>query len=138
MNRQRGFSTIAMVMMLLVTGGILLQGLDRHLRAQSSSIASERDAIMAFNSALSAQAWGRTLHWQPDNTWQCQTMQAQQGRACIKSVGKGEILMAAEGDPAIPPITLWRWGSLTSSGGFSPNGWIDTCPISEAALCLLP
>lgn len=138
MNRQRGFSTLAMVMLLLVLGGVLLQGLDQHLRAQSPLIINEREAIAAFNRALSAQAWGTTIDWQPTNRWQCQTKQQVGWRVCVKSLPKKDVLMAAQGTQDNQPITLWRWGRQGVSVTFSAHGWIDICPLHERALCKLP
>lgn len=138
MNRQRGFSTISMVMMLMVLGGVMPHGLEQHLRAQSSLIFTERDAIQAFNNALSAQAWGTTVNWQPGSQWKCQMKQNQGWRTCIKAVGKDDVLLAAQGNPDNQPITLWRWGKQGTRNSFSSNGWIDICPLSEAASCLLP
>jgi len=137
-NRQSGFSSIAMVMMLLVLGGVLLHGLDQHLRAQTPLLMNERDAIRAFNAALSAQAWGTTLNWQPTGEWQCQTMQSTGWRACLKAGQKDDVLLAAQGISDRQPITLWRWGKQGATLAFPAHGWFDSCPLSEATLCQLP
>lgn len=138
MNRQGGFSSISMVMMVLVLGGVLLHGLEQHLRAQSSLLMNERGAIIAFNNALSALAWGTTLNWQPIREWRCQTTQDTGWRVCIKALPRADVLMAAQGLKDNPPLTLWRWGTIGASLTFSSHGWIDICPLSEASLCQLP
>jgi len=137
-NRQKGFSSIGMVMMLLILGSVLLHGLDQHLRAQTPLLINERDAIHAFNAAISAQAWGTTVNWQPGSKWQCQTMPASGWRACLKAGLKSDVLLAAQGVNDNQPITLWRWGKQGATITFSANGWIDSCPLSEATLCQLP
>jgi len=137
-NRQSGFSTIAMVMMLLALGSVLLHGLEQYLRTQSSLLMNERGAIIAFNNALSAQAWGTTLRWQPAKEWQCKTYQSAGLRACVRSLPDAEVLLAAQGLADNQTLTLWRWGTMEASLTFSSHGWIDSCPLSEAALCKLP
>ncbi|MDQ7882867.1 DUF2509 family protein [Atlantibacter hermannii] len=138
MNRQRGFSSVSMVMMLLILGAVLLHGLEQHLRTESSLLMNERRAMSAFNNALSAQAWGTTLDWQPTSEWQCKMRPENGWRACLKSISPGEVLMAAQGLQDKPPLTLWRWGKRGATVTFSSQGWIDICPLREATLCQLP
>lgn len=119
----------------------MLGGVQQQLSHQRHLVGSEVGFIKQYAQALSAQAWGSQLSWQPQLGWQCQQEPEKGWQACVVSDAKNEVLMAARGmfpGPAAP-LTLWRWGRIEHSQWLSaPHGWLDFCPLAEVSQCLLP
>ena len=61
MNRQRGASSLLMVLLLLALGSMLLQGLNQQQRSLLAQTAGETQAIRETAGAHSALQWGKTL-----------------------------------------------------------------------------
>ncbi len=140
MPRQQGSSSLAFVLLLFSLGMLMLNGLQQQLRQQQKAVASETALLKQYADAASALAWGGKLRWQAVREWRCQ-QQDRQWRACTVLTDKGETLMAAQGAAKADqnPITLWRWGKLDDTRWRDvPHGWLDFCPLREAARCQLP
>lgn len=140
-KREKGGTSLLMVLMLLAVGSLILSGLSQQLSAQRFEVAAEIQFIKNHTAARSALAWGEKQSWQPQRTWQCRLEARNNWQACLYQTDKGEALLAAFG--TIPgnevPFTLWRWGVL--QGGelvASAQGWLDFCPLLDDDLCKLP
>lgn len=59
MNRQRGVSSLAMVLMLLLLGSLMLQGLNQAQRQQLAMVNDEARALRKMASVHSALQWGK-------------------------------------------------------------------------------
>lgn len=59
MNRQRGLSSLLMVLLLLVLGSLLLQGLNQQQRSMLAQTAGETRALRETAGAHSALQWGK-------------------------------------------------------------------------------
>ncbi len=62
MNAERGVSSLAMVLMLLVLGSLMLQGLNQAQRQRLAMVNDESLAIQRTAQAHSALQWGCANH----------------------------------------------------------------------------
>lgn len=132
MNRQKGISSLAMVLLILLLGTLLLAGHNQQLNALLSIVIDESLATRQQAAAHSAMEWARMLAWQPPTERQCHSHPSQPWWACLRPTGAQTLLLSAgSGD-----VTLWRLGNIVSGDvQFSPHGWSDFCPVKEVALC---
>lgn len=134
MNRERGASSLALVLLLLVLGSLMLQGLNQTQRRQVAMVNDETLALRDTARAHSALQWGKTVSWQMAVSIQCRAG-SDGGRACLRLLNDGAILLMAESNG----IQLWQSGTWQdNSVVFSPHGWSDFCPLQEKALCQIP
>lgn len=137
---ERGSSALAFVLLMFSLGMVMLNGLQQQLNLQQSVVAGEVNYLQQYAQALSAQSWGSQQRWEPLTQWQCK-MQGGLWRACVLVLETGEGIMAAQkvSEQGNVPITLWHWGNIEDTRWVvAPHGWLDFCPLSEVALCLLP
>ncbi|WP_241794667.1 DUF2509 family protein, partial [Klebsiella pneumoniae] len=78
MIRQRGMSSLLMVLLLLTLGSLLLEGLNLQQRALLAQTASETQAIRDTAIAHSALQWGKQQVWSAQVALACRE-QAPQG-----------------------------------------------------------
>lgn len=138
MNRQRGISSLALVLLLLLLGSLLLEGLNQQLAMHLWRVNKESQAVRQLANAHSAMAWGYHQPWaaQPAQpALQCLQHARQQWRACLRIFSDGSALLIAASQEAV----LWRLGRVANRKViFSVHGWSDFCPLKEVALCQLP
>lgn len=133
MNRQRGMSSLALVLLLLVLGTLILTGLNQQLTTFSALVGGESRSLQQQASVQSALEWGRVQRWSAEPQVQCK--KASSGRVCLRRLSEAHVLLIA-GDN---DLLLWRAGeSVNGEIRFSPHGWSDFCPLKESALCQLP
>lgn len=134
MNCERGASSLALVLLLLVLGSLMLQGLNRAQRRQVAMVNDETLALRDTARVHSALQWGKTLPWQMEITVQCRAS-SDGGRACLRWLNDDAMLLMAESNG----IQLWQSGMRQDNAlVFSPHGWSDFCPLQEKALCQMP
>ncbi|MBZ7831403.1 DUF2509 family protein [Raoultella planticola] len=135
MNRQRGASSLLMVLLLLALGSMLLQGLNQQQRSLLAQTAGETQAIRETAGAHSALQWGKTLAWTVHDANACRDSAAGGWRACLRIFDDASALLIASGGR----ILLWQSGRVEEGVvRFSPHGWSDFCPLTEANLCRIP
>ncbi|AMY64911.1 DUF2509 family protein [Enterobacter asburiae] len=133
MNRQRGMSSLAMVLLLLVLGTLILTGLNQQLTTFSALVGGEKSSIQQQATVQSALEWGRVQSWSSEPQVQCKMTPA--WRVCLRQLNGARVLLIA-GDSG---LLLWRSGEIVDGNvRFSPHGWSDFCPLKESALCQLP
>ena len=133
MNRQRGMSSLAMVLLLLVLGTLILTGLNQQLTTFSALVGGEKSSIQQQATVQSALEWGRVQSWSSEPQVQCKMTPA--WRVCLRQLSGARVLLIA-GDSG---LLLWRAGEIVDGKvRFSPHGWSDFCPLKESALCQLP
>lgn len=71
MNRQRGMSSLGLVLLLLVLGTLILTGLNQQLTTFSALVGGESRSLQQQASVQSALEWGRVQNWSPDPDVQC-------------------------------------------------------------------
>lgn len=64
MNREKGVSSLALVLMLLVLGSLLLQGMSQQDRSFASRVSMESQSLRRQAIVQSALAWGKMHSWQ--------------------------------------------------------------------------
>ncbi|HDS9358399.1 TPA: DUF2509 family protein [Enterobacter chengduensis] len=133
MSRQKGMSSLAMVLLVLVLGTLLLAGLNQQLTTYSRQVNGESRSVRIQASVQSALEWGRVQRWLVQPEVECR--QANSSRVCLRVLGESRVLLiAGSGD-----LLLWRIGTITEGQiRFTPHGWSDFCPLKERALCQLP
>ena len=135
MNRERGVSSLAMVLLLLLLGGLLLQGLSQQEASFASRVAIESQALQRQAVVQSAMEWGRMQSWLSQSVVQCRRDLTADAAVCLRLHGDNNVLLIAHYEG----ISLWRQGEVIDGNiVFSAHGWSDFCPLREAALCLLP
>ncbi|GKX52662.1 YgdB family protein [Budvicia aquatica] len=142
--RQQGFSTIAMVMMLMLFGMLMLNGLSGQLTTQVKIYGDERRYLKAYNQALSSLAWGFSLQWPAAKAgWQCQRLASDGLSACLRSTDNNGVLIRGSGTLGFgePDLALFQRGRQSEGGdpaiNFIPltHGYTDFCPLASAADC---
>ncbi|HDR2721625.1 TPA: DUF2509 family protein [Enterobacter asburiae] len=133
MNRQRGMSSLALVLLLLVLGTLILTGLNQQLTTFSALVGGEKSSLQQQATVQSALEWGRVQSWSSEPQVQCKKTPV--WRACLRPLSGARVLLIA-GDSV---LLLWRAGEIVDGNvRFSPHGWSDFCPLKESALCQLP
>ena len=131
MNRQRGVSSLAMVLMLLLLGSLMLQGLNQIQRQQLAMVNDETRALRNTASIHSALQWGKMQSWNVAAGQQCRGYD-EVSRVCLRLFADGTLLLIAQGEA----LRLWQSG-IWALGRihFSAHGWSDFCPLKEVSLC---
>ncbi len=135
MNRQRGASSLLMVLLLLVLGSLLLQGMNQQQRSLLAQVSAETQALRDTAAAHSALQWGKGLNWSLQDALACQLEANQRWRACLRRFNDDSALLIAGSGT----VRVWQSGWVEQGVlRFSPHGWSDFCPLKESALCQLP
>ena len=133
MNRQRGMSSPALVLLLLVPGTLILSGFNQQLTSFSALVGGESRSIQQQASVQSALEWGRVQRWALQPEVQCK--QVQTWRVCLRLLSEARVLLIAGSNG----LLLWRGGEVAEGRiRFAVHGWSDFCPLKEKALCQLP
>lgn len=133
MKRQRGMSSLALVLLLLVIGSLTLTGLNLQLDAFTRMMSRERQLILQQANVQSALEWGKSQLWPVGPGIQCE--KGLQGRVCLRVTEDNRVLLIAGSGE----LLLWRGGIIQDGRVvFSRHGWSDFCPLKESALCQLP
>lgn len=139
MNKMNGFSSIGMVMLLLLCGGLMLGGLQLQLNPQRATAASESAAIKTFVLAEAALIWGSHQPWQPTVSWQCRATDQAFSHACVLMTARNRVMLAGVGGEGQKAIILWQAAAYEQGIIVPlPHRWSDFCPFKEALRCKLP
>lgn len=135
MNRQRGMSSLALVLLMLMLGSLLLNGLNQQLKTHIRRVSTESQSLRLYAGVQSAMSWAGTLVWHTEPAMQCQQHTSQPWRACLRVLDDQTVLLTAGSGE----YRLWRRGRVSENNiEFSPHGWSDFCPNKDVQLCLLP
>ncbi|MCD1125109.1 YgdB family protein [Jinshanibacter sp. LJY008] len=146
MANQQGYSTIVMVMLLMLFGTLMLKGQSDQLLVQVKIYADERRYFHAYHQALSSLSWALSQRWLALNReWQCKKAENHQLSSCIRPLNNTEILIRGEGNMGSnqPLLVLFqlagRFDNQSSGEGIKlqplPHGRIDFCPLKVPAEC---
>lgn len=135
MNRERGMSSLAMVLLILLLGSLLLNGLNQQRVTHVRRVTTESMSLQQYAAAQSALEWGRMQSWHITPDLQCLQHRNEPWRACLRILADHRVLLiAGSGEQR-----LWRGGHIEQNEVvFSAHGWSDFCPLKEAHLCELP
>lgn len=135
MNRQRGMSSLALVLLILLLGSLMLNGLNQQRVLHIRRVTTEIHSLQQYAAVQSAMEWGRMQKWYPTPLVQCLQPSTESWRVCLRVLADDQVLLiAGSGEQR-----LWRGGHIVNNEVlFSAHGWSDFCPQKENALCLLP
>lgn len=135
MNRQRGATSLLVVLMLLVMGSLMLKGMNRLYQSRLAQVTLEVQALNATAETESLLQWGKSQTWAVTTLPLCRQAVAGGGRVCLRGLTSDRVLLiAGQG-------TFLRWLSGRTEQQnviFNEHGWSDFCPLKEVALCQLP
>lgn len=135
MNRERGVSSLAMVLLMLVLGSLLLQGVSRQEASFASRVTTESRSLQRQAVVQSAIEWGRMQSWALQPTVQCRRYTVQDVAVCLRRLTETSVLLIAHYEG----VSLWRQGAVIDGNiEFSPHGWSDFCPLKAIVLCQIP
>ena len=122
MNREKGVSSLALVLMLLILGSLLLQGMSQQDRSFASRVSMESQSLRRQAIVQSALEWGKMHSWQTQPAVQCLLYAATGARVCLRLLADNEALLIA----GYEGVSLWRTGEVIDGNiVFSPRGWSD-------------
>jgi hypothetical protein len=132
--KQAGNSTLGMVLMVLLMGGLTLHATRTRLAQDVVLVADEQNYHRDFWQAAGALQWGMVQSWPDTQGWQCLDWAAEHWRSCLLRLEGDDGLL--QGSGAGRELALWHWVSTQGSQVKpKPQGWIDYCPLSDTALC---
>ncbi|HCD1255088.1 DUF2509 family protein [Citrobacter sp. ANG330] len=135
MSRERGVSSLALVLLLLVLGSLLLQGVNQQQSSFASRVAIESQALKHQAIVQSAIEWGRVQQWAISANKPCRYYGEGNVPVCLRRLANSRVLLIA----SYQGTSLWREGEQKEDSiVFSSHGWSDFCPLREATLCQLP
>lgn len=135
MNREQGVSSLALVLLMLVLGSLLLEGLSQQDVSLASRVSLESQALRRQAVVHSAAEWGRAQRWEGAADVQCRQYSTENVPVCLRRFSDNRYLLIASYDGA----SVWRLGErINSRVVFDPHGWSDFCPLQEVTLCQLP
>lgn len=128
-------SSLLLVLLLLVLGSLMLQGVSVQHQAQVRQNTLELRAIRDGANADSLIEWGRMASWQTDENLQCQSAEGITGRVCLHVFSDDTVLLIASSGEQF----RWQTGRISEATvSFDSHGWSDFCPRKEASQCLIP
>ncbi|EKY5002761.1 MULTISPECIES: DUF2509 family protein [Citrobacter] len=135
MNHERGVSSLALVLLLLVLGSLLLQGVNQQQSSFASRVTIESQALQRQAVVQSAMEWGRMQPWSISSYKPCRYYGEANVPVCLRRLANNRVLLIA----SYQGTSLWREGEQQEENVvFSLHGWSDFCPLREVALCQLP
>ncbi|MGS2691898.1 MULTISPECIES: DUF2509 family protein [Citrobacter] len=135
MNRERGVSSLAMVLLLLVLGSLLLQGVSRQESRFASRVVTQSQALQRQAVVQSAMEWGRMQPWRLQLDAQCRRYTTQDAAVCLRQLTNNSVLLIVHYEG----VSLWRQGAIIDDNiEYSAHGLSDFCPLKEQALCQIP
>ncbi len=123
MNREKGVSSLALVLMLLVLGSLLLQGMSQQDRSFASRVSMESQSLRRpGHRSVDAGVGEKCTPWQTQPAVQCLLYAATGARVCLRLLADNEALLIA----GYEGVSLWRTGEVIDGNiVFSPRGWSD-------------
>lgn len=107
MNREKGVSSLALVLMLLILGSLLLQGMSQQDRSFASRVSMESQSLRRRHRSVGAGV-GKNALWQTQPAVQCLLYAATGARVCLRLLVDNEALLIA----GYEGVSLWRTGEV--------------------------
>lgn len=131
-----GFSTIAMMVILMVVGLILLTGFNLFIISWQKTIIMESLYYRKFNQASSSLTWGIYQNWSaPTVNWQCLTEATYQLTVCIKKshldINNYVLVRGETDDFFVYHLAYFDKNKLVIEKGH----WLDYCPEKKSTDC---
>nr|WP_211922848.1 DUF2509 family protein [Citrobacter braakii] len=124
-----------MVLLLLVLGSLLLQGVSRQESRFASRVVTQSQALQRQAVVQSAMEWGRMQPWRLQLDAQCRRYTTQDAAVCLRQLTNNSVLLIVHYEG----VSLWRQGAIIDDNiEYSAHGLSDFCPLKEQALCQIP
>lgn len=107
MNREKGVSSLALVLMLLVLGSLLLQGMSQQDRSFASRVSMESQSLRRQPS-FSRRWRGEKCTRQTQPAVQCSQYAGTDAQVCLRLLADNEALLIA----GYEGVSLWRTGEV--------------------------
>lgn len=107
MNREKGVSSLALVLMLLVLGSLLLQGMSQQDRSFASRVSMESQSLRRRHRSVGAGV-GKMHSWQTQPAVQCSQYAETDAQVCLRLLADNEALLIA----GYEGVSLWRTGEV--------------------------
>ncbi|MHB9329878.1 DUF2509 family protein [Phytobacter ursingii] len=135
MNRQRGISSLALVLLILILGSLMLNGLSQQLNTHIRRVSTESEHLRQYAQVQSAMMWAQRLTWLREPALQCLRHPSERWQACLRVLSDQTVLLTVGSGKQ----RLWRGGRIARNNVvFSAHGWSDFCPHKETELCQIP
>ncbi|AUV03889.1 DUF2509 family protein [Phytobacter ursingii] len=135
MNRQRGISSLALVLLILILGSLMLNGLSQQLNTHIRRVSTESEHLRQYAQVQSAMMWAQRLTWLREPALQCLQHPGEPWQACLRVLSDQTVLLTVGSGKQ----RLWRGGRMERNNVvFSAHGWSDFCPHKETELCQIP
>lgn len=127
-------SSLSLVLLLLVLGSLLLQGVRLQEASFTTRVALESQSLQRQAVVQSAMEWGRMQHWLLQPGVQCRR-DITKTDVCLRLLADNNVLLIAHNKG----MSLWRLGEVIEGRiVFSAHGWSDFCPLREQTFCQIP
>ena len=124
-----------MVLLLLLLGSLLLQGVSRQESRFASRVVTQSQALQRQAVVQSAMEWGRMQPWRLQLAAKCRRSTPQDAEVCLRLLTNNFVLLIVHYEG----VSLWRQGAIIDDNiEYSAHGWSDFCPLKEQALCQIP
>lgn len=107
MNREKGVSSLALVLMLLILGSLLLQGMSQQDRSFASRVSMESQSLRRHAIVQSALEWGK-MHSADAASSSVLTVRCHRCQVCLRLLADNEALLIA----GYEGVSLWRTGEV--------------------------
>lgn len=135
MNRQRGISSLALVLLILILGSLMLNGLSQQLNTHIRRVSTESEHLRQYAQVQSAMMWAQRLTWLREPALQCLQHPGEPWQACLRVLSDQTVLLTVGSGKQ----RLWRGGRMERNNVvFSAHGWSDFCPHKDTELCQIP
>ena len=128
-------SSLALVLLILMLGSLMLNGLNQQLNTHIRRTSSESEHLRQYAQVQSAMMWAQRYPWQREPVLQCLRHPSEPWLACLRVLSDQAVLLTAGSGKQ----RLWRGGRIERNNiVFSAHGWSDFCPHKETELCQIP
>ncbi|WP_347254139.1 DUF2509 family protein [Leminorella grimontii] len=139
-QKQRGYATLLLVMMLLAFSMMMLKGVHRQLDQRVRMQVDERRYLQNRQRAHSALAWASSLRWSLNGEgWRCERHEARRLNACVRALSSDELLIHGSGYARFGemPAALFQRALVRRERGESLDVGLIPLPASLSDVCPL-
>jgi hypothetical protein len=128
-------SSLALVLLMLILGSLMLNGLNQQLKTHIRRVSTESEHLRQYAQVQSAMMWAQRHTWLREPALQCLQHPTEPWQACLRVLSDQTVLLTVGSGKQ----RLWRGGRIERNNVvFSAHGWSDFCPHKETELCQIP
>lgn len=140
-RQAQGMASLLILLISLMLGGMLLYATSQQLSQYSAQDRALSHYFQAWLYAQSSLHWGLQQTWPRQSGWSCQ-QDITDGLVCCLWQERDQSWLRAQSPQQ--PLVVWQRvvrepdDEQTWRLHAKKNGWIDSCPFSQASKCQLP